>query len=71
MQLLSHPGRHQLLQKQKDRIKHQEIHRYVSRGSSVNTTGFSASEKGVKTTVGLSPSKWYANITRKSYFSSD
>lgn len=37
----------------------------------MNTAGFSASGKGVKTTVGFSPSKWYANVTRKSSFSSN
>lgn len=37
----------------------------------MNTTGSSALRKRVKTTVGLSPSKGYANITRKSYFPSD
>lgn len=35
----------------------------------MNTAGSLALGKGVKTTVGLSPSKWYANVTGKSNFS--
>ena len=44
---------------------------YVPTGSSMNTTGSSAVEKGVKITVGLSPSTWYANRTGISYLSAD
>lgn len=37
----------------------------------MNLAGYSALGKGVKITVSLSPSKWHANVTRKSYFASD
>lgn len=68
-QVLTHPGRHRLFHKAKRQDKHQEIHRYVFRGSSMKPAGSLALGKGVKTALGLSPSKWYANVTGKSYFS--